>query len=106
MKTNLMEKLNSFFKSCQEYGENYKRLVGQGVSKVSNDFSTTFKTDIPAILEEWFPKDVYKIKGSIGTGRVTQCPWIAIMNVKETTSTQQGVYIVFLFSKMSIKHYR
>ena len=94
-----MAKLNSLLRRCLEYGEKYKLLVGQGVSKVSDDFCTTFKTDIPAILEEWFPKDVYKIKSSIGAGRVTQCPWIAIMNVKETTSTQQGVYIVFLFSK-------
>lgn len=99
MENTIMAKLNSLLRRCQEYGEKYKLLVGQGVSKVSDDFCTTFKTDIPAILEQWFPKDVYKIKGSIGTGRVTQCPWIAIMNVKETTSTQQGVYIVFLFSK-------
>ena len=66
---------------------------------MSNDFTAKFKIEIPKILEELFPKDAYKIKSSIGQGRITQCPWIAIMNINETTSTQEGVYIVFLFSK-------
>ena len=99
MRANLIVKFNNLLRRCQEYGVNYKYLIGQGVSKVSKDFCTTFKTDIPTVLEKLFPKDVYKIKSSIGTGRVTQCPWIAIMNINETTSTQKGVYIVFLFSK-------
>ena len=96
---NITEKLNNLLKGCQEYGESYHHLIGQGVSKVSNDFTAKFKIEIPKILEELFPKDAYKIKSSIGQGRITQCPWIAIMNINETTSTQEGVYIVFLFSK-------
>ena len=96
---NLIEKLNNLLKGCQEYGETYKRLIGQGVSNIDNSFSTKFKIEIPKILEWIFPKDTYKIKGSIGQGRVTQCPWIAIMHTDETQSTQEGVYIVFLFSE-------
>ena len=96
---NITEKLNDLLKSCQEYGDGYKYLIGKGVSKVSNDFTAKFKIEIPKILEELFPKDAYKIKSSIGQGRITQCPWIAIMNINETTSTQEGVYIVYLFSK-------
>lgn len=99
MNNNITEKLNNLLKGCQEYGESYHHLIGQGVSKVSNDFTAKFKIEIPKILEELFPKDAYKIKSSIGQGRITQCPWIAIMNINETTSTQEGVYIVFLFSK-------
>lgn len=99
MKTNLIEQLNSLLLCCQEYGESYHHLIGQGVSQASDDFTTKFKIEIPKILEELFPKDAYKIKSSIGQGRITQCPWIAIMNINETTSTQEGVYIVFLFSK-------
>ena len=99
MNNNTTEKLNNLLKVCQEYGESYHYLIGQGVSKVSNDFTAKFKIEIPKILEELFPKDAYKIKSSIGQGRITQCPWIAIMNINETTSTQEGVYIVFLFSK-------
>ena len=46
-----------------------------------------------------FSTNDYQIKGSIGTGRVSKCPWVAIMNKKETKSTQSGIYLVFLFSK-------
>ena len=99
MNNNITEELNDLLKSCQEYGDSYKDLIGKGVSKVSNDFTAKFKIEIPKILEELFPKDAYKIKSSIGQGRITQCPWIAIMNINETTSTQEGVYMVFLFSK-------
>lgn len=99
MKFSLTERLNKLLNSCQKYGDQYKRLIGQGTSKISIDFSTKFKIDIPRLLEELFPKELYKIKSSIGQGRVTQCPWIAIMNINETSSTQKGVYIVFLFSK-------
>ena len=53
---------------------------------------------IPDLLVDIFPKETYKIKGSIGQGRITKCPWIAIMNKNVTTSTQEGVYLVFLLS--------
>ena len=96
---NLIEKFNSLLKSCQEYGEIYKQLIGNGVSNIDNNVSTKFKIEIPQILECIFPKETYKIKGSIGQGRITQCPWIAIMHADETQTTQKGVYIVFLFSE-------
>ena len=102
---NLIDKLNNLLKSCQEYGETYKSLIGQGVSNIANNFTSRFKTDIPTVLEHFFSKGTYKIKGSIGQGRVTQCPWIAIMHGDETQTTQEGVYIVFLFSENLRKIY-
>lgn len=96
---NIIEMLNNLLSSCQEYGETYKRLIGQGISNIANTFTSNFKTEIPKVLESFFQKDTYKIKGSIGQGRVTQCPWIAIMHTNETQTTQEGVYIVFLFSE-------
>ena len=102
---NLIEKLNNLLKSCQEYGETYKSLIGQGVSNIANNFTSRFKTDIPTVLEHFFSKGTYKIKGSIGQGRVTQCPWIAIMHGDETQTTQEGVFIVFLFSENLRKIY-
>lgn len=99
MNNKLIENFNVLLRNCQEYGDTYKRLIGQGVSRISQEFVTKFKTDIPTLLEAVFPKNVYKIKSSIGQGRVSQCPWIAIMNTTETSSTQEGVYVVFLFSK-------
>lgn len=40
----------------------------------------------------------YTIKGSVGVGRATKTPWIAIMDKDITTSTREGVYLVFLLS--------
>ncbi|MEL5895391.1 DUF3578 domain-containing protein [Bacteroides sp. GD17] len=40
----------------------------------------------------------YVIKGSVGAGRATKTPWIAILDKDITTSTREGIYIVFLFS--------
>ena len=57
------------------------------------------RSAIPNKLKEVFSTNDYRIKGSIGTGRVSKCPWVAIMNKKETESTQSGIYLVFLFSK-------
>ena len=38
------------------------------------------------------------IKGSVGVGRATKTPWIAIMDKDITDSTRRGIYIAFLFS--------
>ena len=43
-------------------------------------------------------KDFY-IKGSMGQGNKTLYPWVAIMNRNVTTTTQKGLYIVYLFKK-------
>ena len=40
----------------------------------------------------------YTIKGSIGAGKATKTPWIAIMDKDITHSTREGVYLVFLLS--------
>ena len=40
----------------------------------------------------------YIIKGSVGVGRATKTPWIAIMDKDITHSTREGVYLVFLLS--------
>lgn len=41
---NVIERFNDLLKSCQQYGETYIRLIGQGVSKISKKFSYNFKT--------------------------------------------------------------
>jgi 5-methylcytosine-specific restriction enzyme B len=39
------------------------------------------------------------VKGSAGQGGWTACPWIAVYNKEITTTIQEGVYIVYLFSE-------
>ncbi|CAM3024853.1 DUF3578 domain-containing protein [Paenibacillus sediminis] len=45
-----------------------------------------------------FIGDQYKVQGSVGQGNWADIPWIAIMDPRITMTTQQGVYIVYLFS--------
>lgn len=46
-----------------------------------------------------------KVDWSLGKGVWASVPWIAIMDERETTSTQTGVYVVFLVSRdLSVVH--
>ena len=55
---------------------------------------------LPTILYRFLGNvsDRYIIKGSVGVGRATKTPWIAIMDKDITNSTREGVYLVFLLS--------
>jgi MoxR-like ATPase len=58
---------------------------------------------LPEYLEEELSSnykiDNYIIKGSIGMGNWAKVPWLAIMNKDITNTTQEGVYVVYLFSQ-------
>lgn len=43
-------------------------------------------------------RDLYKVEGSAGKGRMTHIPWIAIMDKSITTSATKGCYLVYLLS--------
>lgn len=90
--------INKLFEDFQSNGKTYKKNIGEGVSKLDPKKTSILTKDIPNLLADIFPKKTYKIKGSIGQGRISKCPWIAIMNKNVTTSTQEGVYLVFLLS--------
>lgn len=44
-------------------------------------------------------RDALKVDWSLGKGVWASVPWIAVMDERETTSTQTGLYIVFLVSR-------
>lgn len=98
MRTGYISELNQLFSDFQNAGRDYENHIGKGTSNESES-GKILKTDIPLKLKELFPKELYKIKGSIGTGRISRCPWVAIMHHEETSSTKHGIYLVFLFSK-------
>ena len=57
------------------------------------------RSTIPGILRlEYCANNEYVIKGSVGQGAWATVPWIAIMNKEITTTTQNGIYVVYLFS--------
>ena len=98
MREGFIKELNALIADFQKAGVDFEAHIGKGVSLESQS-GEILRSTIPNKLKEVFPTEVYRIKGSIGTGRVSKCPWVAIMNKKETESTQSGVYLVFLFSK-------
>lgn len=98
MREGFIKELNALIANFQKAGVDYERHIGQGVS-LESQCGEILRSAIPNKLKEVFSTNDYRIKGSIGTGRVSKCPWVAIMNKKETESTQSGIYLVFLFSK-------
>jgi 5-methylcytosine-specific restriction protein B len=96
-KINIKE-INRLFQEFQTIGKIYKEKIGEGLTNLDSSKTNILTKSIPDLLVDIFPKETYKIKGSIGQGRITKCPWIAIMNKNVTTSTQEGVYLVFLLS--------
>ena len=54
---------------------------------------------IPEKLEKALDQSIYCVKGSVGAGRWTDVPWVAIFDKRITTSARKGVYIVYLFNK-------
>ncbi|WP_314033136.1 MrcB family domain-containing protein, partial [Mogibacterium timidum] len=68
--------------------ENFKRPFGNLVRR-----------DIAGRLQESITDGCYKVKGSVGAGRWTDVPWIAVFDTRITTSAQRGVYIVYLLNK-------
>lgn len=66
----------------------YKRPLGELVRQ-------TIKNEIQGKIVD----ETYFVKGSVGVGRWTNVPWIAIFNKKIGKAAQKGVYIVYLLNK-------
>lgn len=70
--------------------EDYKRPFGKFV-----------RHDIVESINKIVDPDKYKVKGSVGAGRWTDVPWVAVFDKRITESAQKGVYIVYLLNKDS-----
>ena len=62
-------------------------------------FGALVRQDIAKALQDKVDGRIYKVKGSVGAGRWTDVPWIAVFDARITTSAQRGVYIVYLLNK-------
>lgn len=69
-------------------------------SDIDKEASDIICHQLPSIFNNFLGKASvhYAIKGSVGVGRATKTPWIAIMDKDITHSTREGVYLVFLLS--------
>jgi hypothetical protein len=53
--------------------------------------------DIPKLLRNFLKRRDFLVQGSMGKGNKTNYPWISILNSDITSSTQEGLYVVYLF---------
>lgn len=65
-----------------------------------NPIGSILTNTIPELIGDYIfvDKSTYQIKGSYGNGNWSNTPWIAIYDKRITTTVQEGVYIVYLFS--------
>ena len=91
-----IEAINREFKLC--FSKNQTLLSAETTNDIDNEVQESIKNRIPRLLNDCLSDSAYKIKGSVGAGRATKTPWIAILDKDITVTTREGVYIVFLFS--------
>ena len=96
-KKNIVE-INTLIKELITYGALFKSNKGKGINSLPPRCSEIVTQEIPSKLKELFPEDYYMTQGSIGIGRTTETPWVSILDKREGSSTQHGVYLVMLFS--------
>lgn len=86
-----------FYQFMNEYADELNK------ARAHEDFKRPFgnivRHDIAQIIQEKVDRSIYKVKGSVGAGRWTDVPWIAVFDTRITSSAQKGVYIVYLLNK-------
>ena len=79
--------------------KNYLLEIQQGKFNKQHRMFKVINYQSKEVLEEIIGNQMLKVKGSCGAGQWTRYPWIAIYNEEVTTTIQEGVYIVYLFSE-------
>ena len=88
--------INKGFNQCFEKASTFEQA--QITSDIDKVVSKLITRTIPQEISFYLNDSNYLVNGSVGKGRATKTPWIAILDKEITTSTREGVYIVFLFS--------
>lgn len=88
---------NDFYKLINEY--NNELVEARRNENFKRSFASLIRHDIAEKIQNHVGNTRYKAKGSVGAGRWTDVPWIAIFDKRITTSAQKGVYIVYLLNK-------
>ena len=94
----LISEINSLFR--QVFANPQTFTHAEIVSDIDSEVSEIVRQKLPAAFKQFLgdKSNQYVIKGSVGVGRATKTPWIAIMDKDITDSTRRGIYIAFLFS--------
>ena len=88
--------INKGFNQCFAKSSTFEQA--QITSDIDKGASELITRTIPQAISVYLNDSNYLVNGSVGKGRATKTPWIAILDKEITTSTREGVYIVFLFS--------
>lgn len=91
-----LQTINKGFKQCFAKSSTFEQA--QITSDIDKEVSELINRTIPQENSSYLDDYKYLVNGSVGKGRATKTPWIAILDKEITTSTREGVYIVFLFS--------
>lgn len=79
-----------------QYADEY---VASKTKGYKSSLGNLVRNEIPGILTKNLDTEIYSVEGSIGKGRWTNVPWVAVFDIRITTSVQRGVYIVYLLNK-------
>jgi len=86
-----------FKKFMKEYDE--ELIAARKDEDYKRPFGKMVRQDITTLINAQLQATNYKVKGSVGAGRWTDVPWVAVFDKRITTSAQRGVYIVYLLNK-------
>ncbi|MBU3181166.1 MrcB family domain-containing protein [Clostridium psychrophilum] len=79
--------------------QNYKTEIMKGKFGRDHRMFKLLNYEVKDEIKNNINDDNLIVKGSSGQGGWTSCPWIAAYNKEITTTIQEGVYIVYLFSE-------
>ncbi|ASA55909.1 MrcB family domain-containing protein [Vibrio gazogenes] len=88
---NLKEKLSNFVNGWVQATK--EQFTGH---PIANLFRQDLKNEIEQLVKQ--DSDLFEIKASVGAGNWANVPWLSILNPKITTTTQDGIYPVYLFN--------
>lgn len=63
----------------------------------NKDYYREFIKKTPEYLYNYFDREKYLIKASVGRGQKCEIPWLCIFNKNVTTSATKGLYVCYLF---------
>ena len=87
------------YKFMDEYASELS--AARATEDFKRPFGSLVRQDIATYLQGKLDASVYYVKGSVGAGRWTDVPWIAVFDKRITKSAQKGIYIVYLLNKDS-----
>ncbi len=70
---------------------------GKAQNFKGNPVADFIRNVAPAEISALIADPLYSVEGSPGKGNWAEVPWIAIMDLRITTSAQNGYYVVYLF---------